>query len=106
MPTKKEVTSMTRLSIELIEDLEFGGSAARLPDFPAYGAGETEAEAIADLKEAICGYIETFGRADAIARTNTTNRRKSVLAHGSRPENSTGRLRLCLAIRIYSLNLR
>jgi predicted RNase H-like HicB family nuclease len=36
-----------------------------LPDIPAYGEGETEEEAIADLKEAIQGYIEAFGLEDA-----------------------------------------
>lgn len=49
-------------------DLEQGGFTARLPDLPAYGEGETEDEAIADLKEAIRGYIETFGLDDALAR--------------------------------------
>jgi len=34
----------------------------------AYGEGETEEEAIADLREAIRGYIEAFGIDDALAR--------------------------------------
>jgi predicted RNase H-like HicB family nuclease len=54
------------LTIEMIPDLEQGGFTARLPDIPAYGEGETEQEAIADLKEAIRGYIETFGLEDAL----------------------------------------
>lgn len=62
---------MGQLSLELIPDPEFGGFTARLPDLPAYGEGETEEEAIADLKEAIRGYIETFGIADAISRLNS-----------------------------------
>jgi len=49
------------LTIEIIPDPELGGFTARLPDIPAYGEGETEHEAIEDLKEAIRGYIETFG---------------------------------------------
>jgi predicted RNase H-like HicB family nuclease len=49
------------LTIELIPDPEQGGFTARLPDIPAYGEGETEQEAIEDLKEAVRGYIETFG---------------------------------------------
>lgn len=56
------------VSVELIPDLEQGGFTARLPDIPAYGEGETEEAAIADLKEAVHGYIETFGLEDAVAR--------------------------------------
>ena len=57
--------------VELIHDLEQGGYTARLPDIPAYGEGETQAEAIADLKEALKGYIETFGLDDAAARVTS-----------------------------------
>ena len=49
------------LTIEIIPDPEQGGFTARLPDIPAYGEGETEDEAISDLKEALRGYVETFG---------------------------------------------
>ena len=56
------------LSVELIPDREQGGFTARLPDIPAYGEGDTEEEAIADLKEAVRGYIEAFGVEDAVAR--------------------------------------
>jgi predicted RNase H-like HicB family nuclease len=56
------------LTIEIIPDPEQGGFTARLPDIPAYGEGETENEAIDDLKEAIRGYIETFGFEDALSR--------------------------------------
>ncbi len=56
------------LTIELIPDPDQGGFTARLPDIPAYGEGETENEAIEDLKEAIRGYIETFGLDDALSR--------------------------------------
>ena len=52
------------LSVEVIPDSEQGGFTARLPDIPAYEEGETEEEAIADLKEAVRGYIETFGLHD------------------------------------------
>jgi predicted RNase H-like HicB family nuclease len=52
---------MQRVSVELIPDPEFGGYTARLPDIPAYGEGETEQAAIADLREAIRGYVEAFG---------------------------------------------
>jgi predicted RNase H-like HicB family nuclease len=59
---------MSSILVELIPDTEEGGFTARLPDIPAYGEGETEEEAIADLKDAIRGYIETYGLEDALAR--------------------------------------
>ena len=43
----------TPLIVELIPDPEMGGFTARIPDIPAYGEGETEDEAISDLKEAL-----------------------------------------------------
>jgi len=59
---------MSEIVVELIPDLEQGGFTARVPDIPAYGEGETEEEAITDLREAICGYIEVFGLDDAVAQ--------------------------------------
>ncbi|MCE9533517.1 MAG: hypothetical protein K8T89_20690 [Planctomycetes bacterium] len=59
------------LTVELIPDPEFGGFTARLPDIPAYGEGETEDEAIADLKVALRGYIEAFGLEEAMARSSS-----------------------------------
>ena len=59
---------MRHITVELIPDQEQGGFTARLPDIPAYGEGETEDEAIADLKEAVRGYIETYGLQDALSR--------------------------------------
>jgi predicted RNase H-like HicB family nuclease len=56
------------LTIEIIPDNEQGGFTARLPDIPAYGEGDTEEAAIDDLREAIRGYIETFGLDDALSR--------------------------------------
>lgn len=56
------------LTVELISDPELGGFTARLPDISAYGEGETEEAAIADLHEALRGYIETFGLDDALSR--------------------------------------
>lgn len=58
------------LTIEVIPDPEFGGFTARLPDVPAYGEGATEEAAIADLHEALRGYIETFGLDDTLARVS------------------------------------
>ncbi len=59
------------ITIELIPDPECGGFTARIPDIPAYGEGETENEAIADLREAVQGYIETFGLDDALNRVSS-----------------------------------
>lgn len=61
---------MKRLTIELIPDPELGGYTARVPDIPAYGEGETEEEAIDDLKEALRAYVEAFGLDEATARLN------------------------------------
>jgi predicted RNase H-like HicB family nuclease len=58
------------LVIELIPDDEEGGFTARIPDIPAYGEGETEEAAIADLGAAVRGYIETFGLDDALLRVS------------------------------------
>jgi predicted RNase H-like HicB family nuclease len=58
------------LTIEIIPDPELGGFTARLPDIPAYGEGDTEDAAIDDLKEAIRGYIDTFGLDDALSRVS------------------------------------
>jgi predicted RNase H-like HicB family nuclease len=62
---------MNQVTIELIPDPEQGGFTARIPDIPAYGEGETEQEAIEDLKEAIRGYIEAFGLEDALTRVSS-----------------------------------
>lgn len=56
------------LTIEIIRDPNQGGFTARLPDIPAYGEGDTEDAAIADLREAIRGYIDTFGLDDVLNR--------------------------------------
>ena len=60
------------LTIEVISDPEFGGFTARVPDVPAYGEGATEDAAIADLREALRGYIETFGLQDTLCRFTAT----------------------------------
>lgn len=62
---------MKQLTVELIPDPDFGGFTARVPDIPAYGEGETEGAAIADLKDALRGYAETFGLEDMMARVNS-----------------------------------
>lgn len=56
------------LSVALIPDQELGGFTAHVPNIPAFGEGVTEEEAIADLKEARIGYIETFGLQDTVSR--------------------------------------
>ncbi len=59
------------LAIELIPDPEQAGFTARVSDIPAYGEGETPDAAIADLREALRGYIESFGLDDAMSRVTT-----------------------------------
>jgi predicted RNase H-like HicB family nuclease len=61
---------MHRFTVELIPDPEQGGFTARVPDIPAYGEGETEDEAIADLREALLCFVESFGLEAALARVN------------------------------------
>jgi predicted RNase H-like HicB family nuclease len=61
---------MKRLTVEIIPDPEQGGFTARMPDIPAYGEGQTEDEAISDLREALRAYIGAFGAEDALARLN------------------------------------
>lgn len=78
---------MREVTVELIEDSELGGFTARLPDLPVYGEGETEEEAIADLREGVQGYIATFGLEDTLSRITQSIRVRSMdwdfqLAHG------------------------
>jgi predicted RNase H-like HicB family nuclease len=61
---------MKQLTVELIPDPDLGGYTARVPDIPAYGEGETEEEAIADLKAALGAYVEEFGLDAATSRLN------------------------------------
>lgn len=70
----RKAETTRRLPVELIPDAEQGGFTARIPDIPAYGEGGTEEEAIADLKEALMGYVETFGLEDALARVNAPSK--------------------------------
>lgn len=46
--------------MELIPEPDLGGYTARVPDIAAYGEGETEEEALADLKDALTAYWEAF----------------------------------------------
>ena len=62
---------MSGLTVEIIPDQEQGGFTARVPDIPAYGEGDTEEQAIADLREALVVYVEAFGIDDARARVNS-----------------------------------
>jgi predicted RNase H-like HicB family nuclease len=56
------------VTIELIPDPDEGGFTACIPDIPAYGEGDTEDEAIADLKEALRAFIEAAGLDAALSR--------------------------------------
>jgi predicted RNase H-like HicB family nuclease len=57
-----------RFTIELLPDPDEGGYTASIPDIPAYGEGETEDEAIADLKQALRAFIEAAGLEEALSR--------------------------------------
>lgn len=70
MGKQKKATSPTGLYIELIPDPEQGGFTAHVPNIPAYGEGETEKEAMNDLKEALIGYIEAFGLEETLSRVS------------------------------------
>ena len=59
---------MKEFAIEITPDEEVGGFTARIPGIPAYGEGETESVAIADLKEAVAAYVLAFGIEDALDR--------------------------------------
>lgn len=69
---------MKGLTVELIPDPELGGYTARVPDIPAYGEGETEEEAIADLRVALAAYVEAFGLEEATARLNPPSSLRQV----------------------------
>jgi len=49
-----------------------------VPDIPAYREGETEEEAIADFKQALCARIEACGTEDAAARLNPPSSRHQL----------------------------
>ena len=49
------------LPIEIIPDEELGGFTALVPGIPGCGEGETEAEAIEDLKDALRLCVEVRG---------------------------------------------
>lgn len=76
------------ISIELIPDPDVGGFTACLPDIPAYGEGETQEAAIADLKEALRTYIEAAGLDEALSRLRPPAEHRALdwnladLAHG------------------------
>jgi predicted RNase H-like HicB family nuclease len=59
---------MKQIVVELVPDPDHGGFTAQVPDIPAYGAGETEEEALDELREALRGYIDTLGFDEALDR--------------------------------------
>lgn len=75
------------VTIELIPDTEQGGFTAHISDIPAYGEGETEEEAIADLKVGVQAFVEENGMEAALARLNSPSQLREVnfgelVAHG------------------------
>lgn len=65
-----------QIIVELIPGPEEGGFTACVPDIPAYCEGETEEEAIADMKEALKGFIEVYGIEAAMERISSPAVRK------------------------------
>ncbi|TSC58531.1 MAG: hypothetical protein Greene041619_541 [Candidatus Peregrinibacteria bacterium Greene0416_19] len=81
------VMSFPNVAIELIPDLEQGGFTAHIPDIPAYGEGETEEEAIADLKVGLQAFIEENGMQAALDLINSPSQLREMnfgelVAHG------------------------
>lgn len=58
---------MKPITLEIIPDAKVGGFTARILGIPAYGEGESEEAAIADLKEGVGAYVSAFGMDDALA---------------------------------------
>ncbi len=56
-----------RVPVYIERDDEANLFSAYVPDIPGCGEGETEAEAIADLKESLRAYIEARGIDQAIS---------------------------------------
>lgn len=67
----KKAHAKSGITVEFILDPELRVYTARIPYIPAYGEGKTEGEALADLREALIGYIEAFGMEDALQRLST-----------------------------------
>lgn len=83
---RRVMSPLPQVTIELIPDPEIGGFTAHIPDIPAYGEGETEEEAIADLKVALEGYIEVFGLEEMLSRVIAPSHLRHInlqeLVHG------------------------
>lgn len=78
MRDMRKLSGKPKLRVEFIPDEELGGFTARVPDIPAYGEGATEDEALADLKEALRGYVEAFGLEDALSRVSSPSTIRQV----------------------------
>lgn len=65
---RARMTKSTTIRIELVWSCDAGWVRAHISTIPAYGDGETEEEALADLQNSLAGYVEAFGLADTLAR--------------------------------------
>ena len=72
------MSPLPNVTIELIPDLEMGGFTAHIPDIPAYGEGNTEEEAIADLKVGIQAFIEENGMEATLLRIHSPSQLRQV----------------------------
>ena len=66
------------VTIVFIPDTEIGGFTAHIPNIPAYGEGETEEEAVADLKVGVQAYIEENGMEATLALLNSPSNMRAV----------------------------
>lgn len=67
----KKAGTKSGITVEYILDPELHAYTAHIPHIPAYGEGKTKEEALADLREALAGYIEAFGMEAALERLST-----------------------------------
>ena len=80
-PSLKKTTAKKKfpmVTIELIPDTEQGGFTAHIPNIPAYGEGQTEEEAIRDLKVGLQAFIEENGMTEALLRINAPSQLRKV----------------------------
>jgi predicted RNase H-like HicB family nuclease len=61
----------TRVPVHIEHDPETQLYTAYVPDIPGCGEGETEAEAVSDLKESLRAYIEARGLDAALSQVRS-----------------------------------
>ena len=67
-----------QLAVDLMPDEEQGGFTAAIPEIPVCGEGDTEADAVEDLKESLRLYIEVRGIDTLVALLRPKNRMRTL----------------------------